>query len=614
MRIEQQPYLSGISTDQPTSWHCLSSLLQAAFCIALGLAITLSLRGYAFGQSNHTLYLLEAVHWLNPQLLNNDWYVSHTLQYHLVFGAITRWLMLIGWEQAGFLIAYLLTLVTMHIAWYGIVRQMGAGSRAYLLSVVLFYLSAAGTGLGGFQFDQDGSFLPSNVANVCMLWSIWFWMQGNRGASGVALGLAGLWHINHAAVGIGLYAALCLWEAWRPVSGTKRWTWQQTVGAVVLVGLSLVNLVPALIVKMQTHPNELSLDQFVQLYVYLRHPHHYGPRTWPWIVWAGFLWSQLLALVAARRAAHTQMPASQRIGWVEARRVFGIFWILLVIGLLGAGFWFVSDTIIQLAVYRFTIYLQMLACAAVAWWVFDSGKWQHGAVVLWVIVVILLGAFSLLTLVEFEGILATASSFVAQNITPLLTFTTIVLLIAILTSRKMPASRLWVMSLHGGGLAVVIALIVVGWGRWYGLHLIPVDDAQYIEVARWAQMHTPEDAVFLVPPNEQAFRLDAQRAIYINFKGVPQLRSEIATWRDRLLEVLNLKDFSTLPRGFDQTLEAIGQRYESLETSYLVDLARRRGIEYILVNHPLDASAAVALVYQSSSHEYLLYKVNQPSQ
>ena len=34
------------------------------------------------------------------------------------------------------------------------------------------------TGLGMYHFLQDSSFLPSNVANVAMLWGVYLWVRG----------------------------------------------------------------------------------------------------------------------------------------------------------------------------------------------------------------------------------------------------------------------------------------------------------------------------------------------------------------------------------------------------------------------------------------------------
>ena len=80
------------------------------------------------------------------------------------------------------------------------------------------------------------------------------------------------------------------------------------------------------------------------------------------------------------------------------------------------------------------------------------------------------------------------------------------------------------------GVAVIAATIAIAsgllapptWRRPLGLKLAGLqgDDAGYLELAAWARENTPKDAVFLVPPDEESFRVHARRAIVVNFKGV----------------------------------------------------------------------------------------------
>ena len=81
-------------------------------------------------------------------------------------------------------------------------QLLGGNRRTYLVSVLFYYLSAGGTGLGIYQFFQDSSFLASNISNVAMLWAFYFWIVDKRFWSGFCFGLAGLFHLNYAVVGV----------------------------------------------------------------------------------------------------------------------------------------------------------------------------------------------------------------------------------------------------------------------------------------------------------------------------------------------------------------------------------------------------------------------------
>ena len=143
--------------------------------------------------------------------------------------------------------------------------------------------------------------------------------------------------------------------------------------------------------------------------------------------------------------------------------------------------------------------------------------------------------------------------------------------------------------------------------RQLGLYPPARDDPAYLAVCHWARDNTPIDAVFLVPPQELSFRLHAQRTIVINFKGVPQLRSELPEWRDRLQTVLDLPDLRSLPTPMPRTLQAIADRYESLPPNHLARTARRYDARYLLLAHDLGPAWSPGLRHREGP--YSLYDV-----
>ena len=121
--------------------------LRSILAILAGTVVTLLLYGYQFGGSNHTAYLLDAMRQIDPSLLANDWFTTRTLQYHSLFTQLGALLMRLGIIEPAFLVLYLALVVSFHIAWCGLIRAIGGDDAAYLVSVVLYSLCAAGTGL-----------------------------------------------------------------------------------------------------------------------------------------------------------------------------------------------------------------------------------------------------------------------------------------------------------------------------------------------------------------------------------------------------------------------------------------------------------------------------------
>ena len=98
----------------------------------------------------------------------------------------------------------------MHAAWLAIVRRIGGGVRTYLLSTLLYHLSAGGLGLGVYQFLQDGSFLPSNISAVATLAAVAFWLDRRLWPTALCVAVAGLFHVNYALALIGFWGLLSL--------------------------------------------------------------------------------------------------------------------------------------------------------------------------------------------------------------------------------------------------------------------------------------------------------------------------------------------------------------------------------------------------------------------
>ena len=519
--------------------------LVSYVCLALGVGLTLAVRGYRFGESNHAVYLVDAVRRLDPSLLARDWWVNSTLQYHFVFNAATAALMRLGVLEPAFLLGYLLLAVLLHAGWRRLTLALGGSNGTYLLSVVLFYAMAGGVGLGMYHFLQDSAFLPSNISNVAMLWAVYFWVSGTPALAGVCLGVAGLFHINHALAGIGLWAGATLLGG---KSGFGRSWW---VGTVALLALSAAQVVPAVRVVL-SRSGKLPTAEFVDLFVRLRHPHHFDPTAWHWGVWLAFLAPLPLAAAAAAAPA----PPGQAEVRRRARGVFALFMAMTGVALVTAGFWFWGETFVQLNLYRFSIYPKLLSCVAAAWLLWDRAPRARPYVVAGVL---LLGAAA--------GAVGASSGLLAA-----------------------PTLR-----------------------NPLGLKLVGLqgDDAGYRELAAWAREHTPADAVFLVPPSEESFRVHARRAIVVNFKGVPQLGAELPEWRDRLRDVLALDaaGLLALPAPLGRTLAAIRARYDGLPPEHHAAVAAAYGARYVVVGRRVGAPGW-RLVRSDSTGTWFLYDLD----
>ncbi|MGH7214562.1 MAG: DUF6798 domain-containing protein, partial [Tepidisphaeraceae bacterium] len=489
---------------------------------------------------------------------------------------------------------------------------LGGTRMTYLFSALLYYLLAGGTGLGMYQFMQDGSFLPSNLANVALLWGIYLWVVGRHGWAGAAMGVAGLFHLNHALVGCGLWIVLSVWKfvERRPFGPTARRAGSVPYVIGTLLGLVMpgVNIALAVLHR-PPQTGALALGEFVDLYVRLRHAHHYHAASWPVMLWVTFLLPVPFAVVAWRRVMRTAPSAAVR----EAGRVFVVLGAMLVVAMLGAGVWYIGEALVQASLWRFSIYVKLLSCVGAAWLVCDAGVVPRNALraAMLGLTIVLIAVAAALVMAGDVAVDPSVARFVWTHLGAIALMVLICAALLVYQTISEHAGAGALKLVHGAGVVAVVGLLWIGWGRYLGLSVVENDPPDYLEMCAWARDNTPVDAVFLVPPHEQSFRLHARRAIYINFKAVAQLSDELAEWRDRMELLLGVDDLRNLPRGWGQALPAMRDRYEARSAADLFILARENGMRYVLVGHDLGPAHADRLTFANSTRTFFLYDVTR---
>jgi hypothetical protein len=592
-------------------------LLADAFALLFGVIITMTVCGYEFAHGDHTVYLVEPLHLAFPNLLANDWFTTQTLQYHGAFSFVTAMLMRLGIAGKAFLLGYLGLVLCLHVAWFQIVRAIGGSRVAYLLSVSLHFMSRGGVVLASYAMLQDSELVASNIASVTMLIGIALWLRRRPALAGMALGVSGMFHLNYAVGAIGGWFALVAMSQLASRSAPRPSLRGLILGTVLLLAGVAPNVVHAIPAVLHQRQAGLSLAEFVELYVRIRHPHHYDPSRWHRLEWLAFTWQIPFAIAAfwlwwrRRGRDGADVDYARR----ETMRVYAGFCVALLIAFVGAGIWYVSTTLIQLSLYRFGVFVHLLGCVAAAYLISDAARSltlrQRFAVL-----VAFGGIFTVIT----AGILLDAY----HNYDPsnaLATFHRFVTpgLIAFACMSFAPALLLWIQSctaqwqrrVYVLGCVAMLALLGARRGTWRGLVYASDGTADQLALCDWIRdsRHTPVDAIFLVSPSDQIFRLHAQRAIVVNFKSPPQLSSELPQWRDRLRDTVNLADLSGLA-GFRGDIDwKLNQLYENVPDDTRYATARKYGASYVLVAHRMPQRFDNDLIYHRENSYFFLYHV-----
>ncbi len=584
LTVRTIPAILNPKDDRPSRTDLVLALLW-------GLTMTLCVTGYTFGQSNHHVYLLDALYSQHPENLRRDWFTTHTLQYHVLYTWLVVALEKVRMLETGFFLLYLVLAILMHGAWWSIVRKIGGDLTAYMISVLIYHLSGGGLGLGVYQFLQDGSFLPSNISAVAALMAFALWLDRRLLAASICVGISGLFHLNYSLMLIGFWGLFTLLS----LSRKQR----DAVPARFLIA-TLIAMTPCLINVAIAAKSALSqtakipIDEFVQLYVKLRHPHHYDAMHWPLALWISFLWPIPIALVAIRRLAPG--IARQRLG--------DAFYTSLAIQLFAvtfAGIWFVSETIIQMSLFRFSIFAKLISCILTGWAISRAnlkGKrtfaFAAGGV-----------GFGLLIAMAFRGRIP--SSIPTPSIGLLLGAGMLALSVAVVSL----SAQAWRTVRWLPAIALPFT-IYFSTSQRLGVAMPGESDGSMVVLSDWVRDNTPVDALFLVPPADSVFRLEAQRSAVIGFKHVPQLSGELVEWKRRLDRVLDC-DILTLPTPMAKTLDAMNDRYAAIPASHFEEVGAEFDCDYVVSLRRIDEWRG-RCIYSTPDEHYWLYRLNPSSE
>jgi len=591
--------------------------LADAFVILFGVIATMTVCGYEFAHGDHTVYLVEPLHLAHPELLRNDWFTTQTLQYHSAFSGITSILMRLNIVSQGFLIGYLALVFIFQMAWLTIVRTVGGSRTAYLLSIILYFMSRGGVVLASYSILQDSELLASNIAAVMLLVGIALWLRRWIIPAGLAFGMAGMFHLNYAVAAIGGWCGLVALSYL--IKTTPRLSGRALlVGTLFMLAGAFPNIIHALPGALKQRHAGMPLAQFIELYVRIRHPHHYDPSRWSGLEWLTFCWPIpfavfVLSTWTRRGDVQPEVIDARR----QLARVYIGFAIALLIAFIGAGIWYLSTTLVQLSLYRFGVYVHLIGCIAAALLVCDGiarpvlptarirRLMVFGTGVSIVIAAMLIVAFG--TTDPTNGL----ESFRRYFAPALIALTCLAFVPAVYAIVRAYAPLVWQRRIFAVVSVLLLALLAIRRGTWRGMVYVGDHTIDQMITCQWIRdpKHTPLDAIFLVSPGEQIFRLHAQRAIVVNFKSPPQLTTELPQWRDRLQDVLGMPSLAPLADFRGDMMGHLDELYDAVPDQTILAAARKYGAEYILLSHRLPGQFDSALVYSRENGTYFLYHI-----
>ncbi len=494
---------------------------------------TLVLRGYLYGAGDHSEQVPLILRATDPNHLANDWYVDANSD----FGP--RWFYVHGLAYISepvprswaFFAIYVVSAASLAAGLLALGGRAGLRSGAALVPLIAMLM--ARNSLGGNDLLPP-LLVPAVVAMPLAVWGLVLG-YGNRSLSAGLL-LTATWYV-HPLIGahsVIVAVALAAFDTRaRALFGAAV---VGCLGAAPLIGLLLIADGPS-----------IPAAEYVEIVAFHRHPWHYVPSQFDVAETAQFL-SFLTIGVAAlgpRWGGEDRFARAVALCGV----VVGV---LVGIGFVTVEIW-PQQWVMLLQTARLTVLLNVLLAVIVAGWLARPGR--HPAFSIAVISLVVVSAL-------VPQALRVAAALAA--------------LVAIATTIRPPslAATVWRSSV---ACLAVGAVLLPGWIQEapepLGIRVNARAQAEVDDVSAYIRNQTPADAVLLVPPYIDSFRLRANRAIVADFKAFPFEQRAAREWDERMRAL-------TADRPY---LEELREGWLSLSAETLAEIACRYGASYVVL-------------------------------
>jgi hypothetical protein len=575
---------------------------------------------YRYNSDNNNSLLPAVLRAMDPHYLPNDFYVNSTAEFgpRSYFG---RLLALVATPDTLPVFYFLLNLLSnVGVALFSglFARAMFHGSNVAAMCGAFAVMAATTFELGYTGKFGRATLVPSTLAQPLLVAALWAGFRGHP----LACALVGVpASLAHPVLGPEA-TTLGLWLAAVAILGGKRFAFVRRNVVALTAGLGVLAAVLALLAARYSQSVDLDTRRFVELEAVFRNPHHTLATFFPPYDYAAAACFFAASVIAWQRWRND--------GRTTATEAFAIGSVLVVLVMACvAGYIFVEVVPVRLVAiaqpFRMLLLAKILGVLLVAGWIAAILHPRHGDGALrdtvsnskddlWDAALLAAGLLSPFVLVVATVLLATRPSLRRVGWLHAISKPgAVALLVALSPLLLLPpgptdAARLLAFGcvttilLRFGdrrGVVPVVALLTLAgvaalfvdvqrWPRFaHGIVRLLQPQLSFADLsgseadaARWAEQHTPADALFLVPPSHGTFRLLARRAILADFKSFPFQDGAMVEWQRRLLDCCGpLPDGSI---GF-AAAAVMEKNYRQLGDADLTRLAHQYGTTYALL-------------------------------
>lgn len=538
-------------------------------CLFGGLAVGVS--GFS-SDSNHPTYLPPMLHYLDAGYLAKDWWLASARHYHFAFFAIAAVLARLDILEVGLAVLNVLTVAGALYACFLIIADIVRTRRITILALfVAMFLATRSFYSVGASYLFTPSLQASSLAATATLVAMLYLLRRRLVACGLWLVVAGLAHVNFLVVNLPFFgAAWLLTVAQDPaLRGDVR---RIVTNLLALLGPSLLLLVAFAPLLLDIGAQPLSPSQARMAdWIFFRFavPFHYDPRTYldrfyPLLCWLG------LGLLWTRHAVAD--PAQRRVAYamqIALALVIGAATALTTIVFVPA--------VSRLFVWRLAPFAELLAVLMIVIGAVRAGHRDaaDGARADWFLLACSITLLPVLLLPPANPVGQIVST---QGLWPAAMMLAVVFAWVALrwTAGRPLFSGRW--PLAAGLAALLLAAFLVqpsdGMQSRYSLLLPSRDRVEQRDLFAVIRRITPRDAMFLTPPDLDAFRLEAERATVVDIKAMPINRGGLIAWYERLAAISGDRH--------PANMNAVIAGYAALDPARIAQLRHAYGIGYIV--------------------------------
>lgn len=578
-----------------------------AWCLALALFYTL-LSGYTYavGDSVEEVPLVRRS--LDPGYCPRDFYVNVSQQFSpatYYAAGVTALARLMPLPVVMLGLTVLFNWAALLVTWFAVRDLIDASDLTALVACAIM-TSVASVHPGGSAELMFPQAVPPAAAMPLVLLAMWMALR-RRYVIAAALSVPAM--LLHPTLGlvcaaVGMGAALLVDLVDLPRDGMK------TGGDVIRGGVAVIAVMAAgWLLWMRHWDATLSAEEFINIMADFRTPHHRLPSTFDplrMLDSGAFIAATVISLVWLAGRAPGRAQIARTIGAAIA----------LTMAVLGGGYLFVEvwpmRSFAALAAFRFLVIPKwfgfMVFAGLIAhiwrrdrpdgsaggWIIFASNGTLHGTSVLLGHVVEAARArlwrrptAAQASLLSGIGFLLAAGLWAwrgdLREIALLCLAGSVALLLLATGSALARAAVL------GGAVLALLAVIQVN-----ARHSLPFIGgalgelapewtaeqslAELQPVSEFARSQTPEDALFVGPPDFAGFRVTARRSLLADFKCVPFSDEGMAEWYERMQSCYGPIEGG----GFDE-LERMEDRWRAVSDAHLNEIARRWNADYAVL-------------------------------